>query len=105
MHIGQHPLSDSMFGYPVLVELYWCIIAQCLMSPHLFVVWMGMCNWAHSAVFPFATILWFKGMFPWVKDEDADTHEERVACPDGTNPDFKAKVIFALRRERLEESQ
>ena len=58
----------------------------------------GMCNWAHSAVFPFATVLWFNGTFPWVKDPD--THEERVACPDGTNPDFKAKVIFALRRER-----
>ena len=62
----------------------------------------GMCNWAHSAVFPFATVLWFKGVYPWVKDEDADTHEERVACPDGTNPNFKAKVIFALRREQVQ---
>ena len=61
----------------------------------------GMCNWAHSAVFPFATVLWFKGVFPWVKDKDADTHEERVACPDGTNPNGSCKVIFALRREQV----
>jgi len=61
----------------------------------------GMCNWAHCAMFPFSTAIWFGGSFPWVKDPD--NHEERVACPDGTNPDGKAKVIFALRRERPEE--
>jgi len=59
----------------------------------------GMCNWAHSTIFPFTTVLWFGGTFPWVKDPD--THEERVACPDGTNPDGKAKIIFALRREKV----
>lgn len=59
----------------------------------------GMCSWAHSAAFPFATVLWFGGTFPWARDPD--THEERVACPDGTNPDGKTKVIFALRREGI----
>ena len=58
-----------------------------------------MCAWAHNAIFPFATILWFGGTFPW-GEPDPDIHEERVACPDGTNMNCKAKVIFTLRREQ-----
>jgi len=58
----------------------------------------GMCNWAHCAMFPFTTALWFGGSFPW----NPDGNDERVACPDGTNPDGSAKVIFSLRREPAE---
>ena len=36
-HIGQDLLSDSMSSQPVLVELLWRLIAQCLMVPGLFV--------------------------------------------------------------------
>ncbi|RLC68577.1 MAG: hypothetical protein DRH97_02660 [Chloroflexi bacterium] len=60
-----------------------------------------MCIWALQAIFPFVSILWFGGTFPW-GEPDPDKHEEPVACPDGTNPNCKAKVIFTLRREQMQ---
>jgi uncharacterized repeat protein (TIGR04076 family) len=45
-------------------------------------------------MFHFAAVLLYGGAFTWARDPDK---EERVACPDASNP-----VIFQLRRERKE---
>lgn len=49
----------------------------------------GICSWAFCALFPFASVLQFGGLFPWEEDEGKTT----VACPDPGNP-----VVFELRR-------
>jgi uncharacterized repeat protein (TIGR04076 family) len=49
----------------------------------------GMCSWAFSALFPFATVLQYGGSFPWEGDQNKST----VACPDPINP-----VVFELER-------
>jgi uncharacterized repeat protein (TIGR04076 family) len=54
----------------------------------------GLCPLAYHNMFHFAAVLLYGGAFTWARDPDK---EERVACPDASNP-----VIFQLRRERKE---
>lgn len=52
----------------------------------------GICPWAFCALFTFAEVLQFGGVFPWEKDPD----KTRVACPDPDNP-----VVFELKRVEM----
>lgn len=49
----------------------------------------GMCPWAFYTIFPFLTVMKFRGHFPWLKEGIDIT----IACPDPGNP-----VIFEVRK-------
>ena len=102
-------MSEEYVAYPVKIK----VISQkgyCAMGHKVGDEWVyafepfhpkspGICPSVLQDLMPYFWTLWFGGTFPWAGDPDS--HEERVACPDGTNPDGKAKVIFALRREPI----